>query len=311
MATVSIQKIQVRRGLAADLPGQPNTSSPASLDVGEFGFTVDVMRLFFGAGLNHALSGMPNYARTTFPYQNVEALTENSPLPEIFGGVMSDNQNGFRQSAPLYQSTSFLNLQVPDASTVPCDFYLDLSSSGANVVLCYFVLASTGVPFRSGRLTVLWTPPSAPFCTDEAQTLIGSYLDLQFQAAVIGTGANQHVVLQYTNQSGGSPVVAFNLIRPCKTYMPPIPIANGTIYPALESEAGAAVDLTSAQLIYNRPSSEQSVAWDHVAVTIWNAHVSVADSGTAADTTTAIDLHVDASALAAGALGGWPVPLMP
>jgi hypothetical protein len=218
MATVSIQKIQVRRGLAADLPGQPTSLSPLvfapGLAVGEFGFTVDLMRLFLGVGLDASLSGMPQSGRRTFPYQNSETLTENSPLPTLFGGVFSDNQYAFRKSAPLIRSASFLNLQVPDALGVARDFYLDQSSSGGNAVLCYFLVSSTGLPLRSGRLTVLWTPSAAPLCTDEAQARLDSFLDVRFQTALTGAGADQHVVLQYTNVSDDSPIVAFDLRRP-------------------------------------------------------------------------------------------------
>src|ERR1700749_3647445 len=52
--TVSITKIQLRRGNASDLPGAPTSVSPllfaTGLDEGELGYTTDTGRLFIGIG---------------------------------------------------------------------------------------------------------------------------------------------------------------------------------------------------------------------------------------------------------------------
>lgn len=220
MATVSITKIQLRRGNASDLPGVPTSMSPlmfsAGLDEGELGYTVDSGRLFVGIGTDTPGSGMPNYRRSTFPYQNIEVLTENSPAAAIFGSAFSDNQTAYIKSVALVQTTTFQNLQVVSVATnTPQDYHLDVTGVGASANVYYFMFDSSNNPIRQGRLTVLWntTMITTPLCTDEAQTLVSLYGNLQWQAALTGSSGNQHVVLQYINQTGDTPTVYFRVDR--------------------------------------------------------------------------------------------------
>ena len=220
MATIVLEKIQLRRGLAADLPGAPITTSPPTfapgLDEGELGYATDVGRLFIGLGTDVPVSGMPNFSRVGFPDQNIEVLTENSPLGMIFGNAVQDNQFGFQTSVPLGQLASFTNLQTLNQAGVASDFYLDLPGSGANAYVQYFVFDSSNNAIRQGRLSILWNPTfvTAPLCTDEADVLVGAVAALQFQAVMVNAGFAQHVVIRYINCTGGAPTIYFRLDRP-------------------------------------------------------------------------------------------------
>ena len=211
MTTVSITKIQLRRGPSSDLPG---AGGAPGLDEGELGYTTDSGRLFVGVGSNPT-NGMPNAQRSAFPYQNIEVLTENTPLASIFGSAFSDNQTAFIQSVPLTQTVSFQTMQVTNAVTNTAqDFHIDVSNIGACAKLFYFMFDSTGKPMRLGVLDVVWNSgmASAPLCTDTAQAMNSNYASIQWQAALVGSGT-QYIVLQYINQSGGTPTIYFRLDR--------------------------------------------------------------------------------------------------
>lgn len=219
MATVSVTKIQLRRGLASDLPGVPTTTSPLvfspGLDEGELGYTTNTGRLFVGIGTTAPTIGMPNYNRIGFPYRNIEVLTENSPPSVIFNSAFSDNQVAYIQ-ATLLTGSGFQTMQTvnPATSTLQ-DFQIDVSGVGASANVYYFMFDSSNNPIRQGRLMVLWnnTMVGAPLCTDEAQCVIGAYTNLQWQATLTGSGGNQHVVLQYINQTGSAATVYFRIDR--------------------------------------------------------------------------------------------------
>jgi hypothetical protein len=220
MPTVSITKIQLRRGLAADLPGLPSSLSPLTfsvgLDEGELGYTTDQGRLFVGIGSDTPTIGMANYNRSAFPYQNIEVLTENSPTSVIFGPAFADNQTSFITSVPLAQNTTFQHLQVVNAGTgLAQDFQIDVTGVGACAKIDYFLFDSSNNPIRQGRLNILWntTLITTPLCTDEAQCLISAYNNIQWQAVLTGTVGNQHVVLQYINQTGVTATMYFRVDR--------------------------------------------------------------------------------------------------
>jgi hypothetical protein len=217
--SVSITKIQLRRGPATDLPGIPISMAPleftAGLDEGELGYTTNNGRLFVGMGTTSPVLGMPNYNRTAFPYQNIEVLTENSP-PNVFSNAISDNQTGYIQSVILASTTSFLNLQMINPSTgLAQDFLIDVSGVGAGANVDYFMFDTSNNPIRQGRLTILWNSlmVGTPLCSDEAQCLISVYNNIQWRATLLGTGGNQHVVLQYINLTSDTPTVYFRIDR--------------------------------------------------------------------------------------------------
>lgn len=206
MATVQLSKIQLRRGVEADLPGAGFSSG---LDDGELGFTVDSGRLF--VGISAPTSGMPNFNRADFPYQNIEVLTENSPGIAL-RPLLADNQAGFFASVPLTITASYLTLQTYDPSAVPQDFILDLPLSGVNAIIWYYVFASNHDAMRQGTLNVVWNSSmvGSPVLLDTPVLAVGSLSDLQWTATYDGT----HVVLQYINQTGDTPIVNFRIDRP-------------------------------------------------------------------------------------------------
>jgi hypothetical protein len=138
-------------------------------------------------------------------------FTENTP-PEVMQPRVSDNQFGYLASVPLTVTASFLTLQTYDPSHTPHNFFLDLPVSGVNAIIQYFVFDANQHAFRQGVLNVVWnsTMVGAPVLIDTSVVAVGSTGDLQWTA----TYTNPHVVLQYINQTGGTPTVYFRLDRP-------------------------------------------------------------------------------------------------
>jgi len=223
MPTIQISKIQLRRGEEGDLPGMPSSLSPLAftpcLDTGELGFATDTGRLFIGQ--NSPTDGQPNFNRIDLPYQNIEVLTENSPLPIILRPVIGDNQQGFITSLPLISTGVFTTLQVYDLSGVAQDVYLDLLGVGACVVVWYFVFNSSNNPIRLGQLGIVWNPTmvGAPLLIDLGHAATGDELEIEWSAIVTGSIGDQHVALQYINHTTidgapDTPIVKFRLDRP-------------------------------------------------------------------------------------------------
>lgn len=190
MPTIQISKIQMRRGPESDLPNP-------SLDDGEIGFANDVGRLFIGQ--TNPTFGNPNYNRNVFPYQNIEILTESSPLDELLAPAFADNQKGFISSVPLIQTGSWTDFEVYDSTNTPAIFHVDLPGCGVNAIMSYFIYDSSNNPIRHGTLDIIWNVNTVgtPLCIDNAiASFDTSYADIEWQAVHI-TG---HVKLQYKNQ---------------------------------------------------------------------------------------------------------------
>ena len=214
--TVQVSKIQLRRGPESDLPGAPLSLSPLAfspgLDDGELGFTDDTGRLFIGQ--TSPTNGIISYQRSTFPYQNIEVLTENTP-PDVIQASYADNQAGFFTSVPLIAGPSYVTLQTYDTAGGTHDFNVDISGN-ANAVIEYFVFASNGDATRQGVLNIVWNSDmvGAPQCVDTAMVAVGAPSDLQWTATLVGSMPIQHVVVQYINQTGDTPTVFFRIDRP-------------------------------------------------------------------------------------------------
>lgn len=210
MPTIQISKLQMRRGPESDLPNP-------SLDDGELGFADDNGRLFIGQ--TTPTLGQPNYNRNTFPYQNIEILTESSPLDQLLAPAFADNRLGFIPAVALTLNPTFtdgVNLQVLDSTLSPVDFNVDLSNGGANAIISYFVYDTTVNPLRVGKLIVSWntTMVTEPLCVDEAYIPVGNIDDIKWKAILVGSFPNQHVVLQYVNATGVNATVFFRIDRP-------------------------------------------------------------------------------------------------
>jgi hypothetical protein len=192
MPTIQISKLQMRRGPAADLPNP-------SLDSAEIGFADDSGRLFIGQSTPQM--GNPNYNRDSFPFENIEILTEASPLGKLLAPVISDNQMGFIVSVPLVSSAGWHDFDIYDSTHTATIFHVDLPN-GANATIDYFVYDSSNNPIRQGTLNVIWNTNMVgePLCDDTTTVSSDtSYSDISWQAVEIGSYPNQHVKLQYKN----------------------------------------------------------------------------------------------------------------
>jgi hypothetical protein len=205
MPTIQIAKLQIRRGPYVDLPNP-------SGDDGELLFANDVGRLFISQ--TTPTMGNANFSRNVLPYENIEILTELTPLDAV-SPAFKDNQLGFYEAVPLSVTGSYVDLEVYDINHIAQDFYVDLPNSGANAIISYFVYDGSNNPLRVGKLIVIWntTMVGEPYCTDDASIAIGLASDMTWKAHLIGSMMNQHVVLQYTNTVAGA-VVYFKIDRP-------------------------------------------------------------------------------------------------
>lgn len=205
MPIIQISKIQLRRGPSSDLP-------VPSLDDGELGFTTDLGRLFVGQIT--PVTGQPNFNRVSFPFQNIEVLTENTPLGAVLAPALADNQECFLMPTPLIATNTFTTVQVLDSSDVAQDYNLDLNGS-VNATIYYFLFDINQNAIRVGKLTVLWNTMMVgePLCSDDAES-VGDPTLFTWAATLTGSLSNQHVVLQYVNQTGSNTQMLFRIDRP-------------------------------------------------------------------------------------------------
>ena len=209
MPTIQISKLQMRRGPFVDLPNP-------SLDDGEIGFANDTGRLFIGQ--TTPTIGNANYNRAVLPYENIEILTELTPLDGV-SPAFKDNQLGYFSCTLVDPVSSFSTsnvIQTLDSTMTLVDFYFDLPNSGANALINYFVYDSSNNPLRVGKLTIIWNTNMVgdPYTSDDALVASGNITDIQWKAVLIGSMPNQHVVLEYINDTGDTPKVYFRLDRP-------------------------------------------------------------------------------------------------
>lgn len=224
-----VAKIQLRRGPQADLPGAPTSTSPLvfapGLDTGEFGFATDTSRLFIGAT---PAVGQAQYNRVSFPYQNIEVLTENSSaaLQAVFAAQLGDMQTEYQATYEFLASQSGWHdvTVVNPAGGAPIPLRLDLTAfAGASASLVYFLYNGTA-PVRCGRMQVLSNGTSqGPFLADEALSFADPsqsatdpaliYAAIQFQAVLEADGGDQIVGLQYLNPTTMTPYLCFRIER--------------------------------------------------------------------------------------------------
>jgi hypothetical protein len=226
---VQYSKIQIRRGPAAELPGvPPSMGAPPSpgLDIGEFGYTSDTGRLFIGID---PTTGLPQLVRTTFPYDNVEVLTENSTdaLLANFDQNLQDVQTAFIISDPLAYATTAAPVTVttPSESTVTFKISLPVGNPGqAQIFYHLFDPNSTPAnnPVKTGILKVMYGNGSLPPSMTDCGTAFNNpsyggvdpnvaYGGVQF-IATYDSGSSS-VILQYINVTSTVPVMCFRIER--------------------------------------------------------------------------------------------------
>lgn len=223
MADVQITKIIVLRGFSADLP--------QALDPGELAYSTNEGRMFIGCD---PTSGQPQYARTTFPYQNIEILTENSTtlFAKMHGDRMKEGNGADYYDARLEASQqSWVTIQV-SIDEVLNDYRInDIASVSA--FIDYVIANNDGVPIRLGNmhLTYYAAGETDPFLTDNGSyrrdlTLVsdsnydptqtfGAY---SFRFKVDGPLNAPYLTFQYRNVSADVANLRFKVSRPEAVY---------------------------------------------------------------------------------------------
>lgn len=232
MATIiQISKIQLRRGPEEDLPGAPSSVNPIilkpGLDIAEMAFSTDTQRIFIGT---NPAQGNPNFERTSFPYQNIEVLTEFSTTANqnIYDDQTRDVQSAFIASSTLASTSTWTNVPIPDPddNTLTTTFQIDLSAAGgANGRIEYFLFDETlsvTTPMRSGVMTISSNPSSTPSLTDDYTSSlpanasgdpVTTYGGVAFMATTVSTSGGNTIILQYQNLSAYNPIMMFRIDR--------------------------------------------------------------------------------------------------
>jgi len=224
---VQYSKIRIRRGPAAELPGIPSMNSDIptqGLDIGEFGYTTDLGRLFIGID---PTSGLPQVMRSVFPYGNIEVITENSSqfLQSSFDAHFEDTQTGYFQSDQLTQQSSDLNtFYNVTINSIP--FIINVAGNPGQAQIYYNLFqvnleaGQPPLPVKTGVLKIVYgynsLPPSLTDVGSCFQNMayggtdpnhaFGGFL---FQAIYL----NGNVVLQYSNVTSLQPTICFRIER--------------------------------------------------------------------------------------------------
>lgn len=210
--TVYVEKIRLRRGQEAELPGRPTNFDPLTfsepLPDGELAMTVDSGRLFVGCTPE---TGDVHYNRTVFPYQNVEVLTENSPrVREIIGDAQKDQNNlDFFLATNLPRNNSLQELphqELDNHHIIPSVF--TTYNRACSIVIEYTIFTDEYRPaiVKQGVMrfiTSFMNNPIGDYGTPNElaitnQSLIGNGLDFELQ----WSGYRREYLLMYHNRTG-------------------------------------------------------------------------------------------------------------
>jgi len=219
-------KIHLRQGYQSDIPGAPTSLSPltfaAGLDSGEMAYTVDTGRIFIGGTSGN---NSPAYLRTVFPYQNVEVLTEASPLLSM---LIQQNKtisggNSFIQ-ASLPASNNFINVTTNVSSIIPNSQYDGISvgetgfiipGNTLNIKIDYFLFEGNN-PFASGTLRAMSVPNNnQAFLNDQRVNVNNSAPNIQFQFLLSGNGPQgSFYSFQYISADLNTVTMYFQILNP-------------------------------------------------------------------------------------------------
>lgn len=229
---IQISKIILRKGASADLPGAPTSLSPLTfpkgLDAAELAFTTDTGRLYLG---QDTTVGSPQHNRVSYPYRNIEVLTENSTdtLSTMVGSALRDSDEKSYHYATLpTHSTDWENVIVPRTGDANYVFRLEY---GDNVTATFDYAAfvdGTNLPVKHGTLTVRYYEGEAePTHTDEASTKrrldltepdasdsTKAYQQVSFRFVVDGPIGGRYLAFQYKNHTNTVLHLRFRTSRP-------------------------------------------------------------------------------------------------
>jgi hypothetical protein len=193
-------QIQVRQGLAIDLPGQPLTgldTIPQGLNPGELALAVDTGDVFIGSNTSYQL--FDNARLNSYPYSNIRILTESDASIQFIQTVISQTQTQ-------------LNSVVLSASTTAPVGTTDLvwNTTQTNVAQIQYMLCFENVPtaVRNGKVSVTMNQSEASVL-DERVDVGFDYFDYtdpnayeNFSAFEFSVSVTNGVAtLQYANNS--------------------------------------------------------------------------------------------------------------
>jgi hypothetical protein len=231
MPTIQVSQIVLRSGPAIDLPGAPTSLSPLTfpegLLPGELAFMTDTGMLFVG---HEPTIGQPNFDRTTYPYRNIEVLTENSTssLERIIGGATKEERDfAYHEVALPEHNTDWENVILPRQGDENFAYRFPYTLYAA-AIIDYAAYAENGTPIKIGQLTVRhYEGELEPSVIDEASVsrrmnLIGDaasrpedvYTQVDFRFVVAGPINGRYLLFQYKNRSGGVVDLRFKVSRP-------------------------------------------------------------------------------------------------
>lgn len=198
----------------ANLPGAPTSLDPLTfgpaLETGELVFTKDTGRMFVG---HDPIMGQPNYERTSFPYQNVEVLTENSTakVGQMFGAYLRDENSNSFYYASLPSSASMAPITVTVGDAAPQEYtFPDVGSLA--IEMEYVAFNSNGKPIKMGKVRVMHGEGIAdPIVVDDG-TNLGAPL-LSFDAVVRGAVGSEEVLMQYSYTGAGNVILRWKTCR--------------------------------------------------------------------------------------------------
>ena len=231
MPTIQISQIILRAGPAIDLPGAPTSFSPLTFAPGlaaaEMAFMTDTGRLFIG---HEPSQGQPTYKRLTYPYQNVEVLTENSidTIQRLVGATIKEQgEFAYNISALPTHTTDWENVILPRPGDDTYVYRLPYSD-GICATIDYAAYADDGSPVKMGTLTVRYFAGEAePSISDDATVRRRTGLldpevhqaeevfqQVDFRFVVAGPSNAHYLAFQYKNRAGSVLSLRFRTSRP-------------------------------------------------------------------------------------------------
>lgn len=231
MPTIQISQIILRSGPSIDLPGAPTSLTPLAfgpgLLPGEMAFMTDTGRIYVG---HEPSEGQPNHDRITFPYRNIEVLTENSidALQKLVGALSKEEGEFAYHLATLADhTTDWEDVIVPRAGDE--DYVYRLSfSEGVCATIDYAAYDADLKPVKLGTLTVRhFTGEAEPNVCDDATVMRKTGLlepeayqadkvfnQVDFRFVVAGPVGARYLAFQYKNRTGGVLSLRFKASRP-------------------------------------------------------------------------------------------------
>ncbi len=231
MPFIQISQIILRAGPSDDLPGAPTSFNPLTfpegLAKGEMAFADDTGRIFIG---HDPSQGQPQFNRATFPYQNIEVLTENSTdtLSAMIGSTVKEAGNeSFYEAALPTQTTDWSGVVVPRVGDSNYVYRLPYSDSVA-AQIDYTVFDADLKPIKVGTLSVTYFVGEAePQVIDDAMInrrddlldpevyqagSVYSFVDFKF--IVDGPTGARFLSFQYKNHTTDVLSLRFKTTRP-------------------------------------------------------------------------------------------------